>query len=732
VILRQLRARRFLGLPEDPFQFARGVNVVVGPNEAGKSSLRAAIHTALFGNPTTTSAQERDRYRAWGTDEPPVLELELDIDGRTYTLIKDFAQRRTVLRDDAGRSWEQHKAVQERLAAQLGLASDRVFDATAHVAQAELERIHITSIARELGRIVGGGGEDVTTAIRRLEQHLRALERGARAPARDPGELRRWEVRVSELQERADRLRDSAAAAARLEADLQEVRRRLLAATEDLASKRALLEYNRQIVAWQERLDSLRREEAMLDEQVRTIGDTLARLAEVDRELEAATAGGVPAPEAVAAARKLSERAAVLEMEAGTLRRELERFADQEPVAASRAWRAVLVAGGLLAAAGALAAVLGEVGGLAVAGVAAGAVAVAAWHLLRTARERQRAEIRQQERERRLQDLDRAIRELRAELASRLQQMGCASVQDAEQRAQRYRDLITTRGQLSRFVQELRAGRTDEQIADRAATVRRDAFALQEHLRSPDVVSRRLTPLEVTSLEEDVRHLEQTTAELQTAERRLLVMLERHTVEADALAAVEEELAEAVDHLERARHRHAVYAAALEGLQEARRQAQVPLREVMERQAGQYLRVLSGGRYDRLAVDQETLALSVWSPQAGGWVEAREPALSRGTVDLVYLAARLALVDVLTEGRRPPLLFDDPFITFDDERRRLAARLLQTLAATYQVFLFTCTRHFDSVADRLLVLPARGAVASVAEPAPPQAVGPLWEQVQEP
>ncbi|MDR7475944.1 MAG: AAA family ATPase [Armatimonadota bacterium] len=730
MILRRLRARRFLGLPEEPFEFARGVTVMVGPNEAGKSSLRAAIHTVLFGNPATTSAQERDRYRAWGAGDPPVLELDLEIDGRHYTLIKDFAQRRTLLRDDAGRTWEQHKSVQERLVAQLGLASDKVFDATAHVAHAELERIHITSIARELGRIVGGGGEDVATAIRRLEQHLRALERGVRAPAREPGELRRWEIRVNDLQDRVARLRDSAAAAARLQADLQELRSRLTAVAEDLARKRALLEVNRQIVAWQQQLEGLRREEAMLEEQVRAIEDTLTRLAAVDGELEAATAGGLPAPDAVAAARKLSERAAILEMEAGMLRREIERAADDEPARGARTWRIALAAGAALVAAGAAAAVAGLVRPLAMAaaGVGTAVLLLGSWQLARSARERQRAEIRRQERERRLLDLDRALRDARAKLAARLQQVGCATVQEAEQRAQRYRDLVTTRAQLVQFLQELRAGRTDEEITARWATVRRDAFALQEQLRSPDVVSRRLTPLELTSLEQEVRRLEQAAAEMQDAERRLLVELERHAVESDALAAAEEELADARDHLERLRHRHAVYTAALEGLQEARRQAQVPLREVMERQAGEYLRVLSGGRYDRLAVDQETLTLSVWSPDAGGWVEAREPALSRGTVDLVYLAARLALVDVLASGRRPPLLFDDPFITFDEERRTLAARLLRTLAASYQVFLFTCTRHFDAVADRLLVLPPRaGAAAPAAGPAP-AAVGPLWEQ----
>ena len=52
-------------------------------------------------------------------------------------------------------------------------------------------------------------------------------------------------------------------------------------------------------------------------------------------------------------------------------------------------------------------------------------------------------------------------------------------------------------------------------------------------------------------------------------------------------------------------------------------------------------------------------------------------ALSQGTLDLVYLAARLGLVRLVTGDRRPPLVFDDPFVTLDDAR---AARALELLA----------------------------------------------------
>ena len=58
-------------------------------------------------------------------------------------------------------------------------------------------------------------------------------------------------------------------------------------------------------------------------------------------------------------------------------------------------------------------------------------------------------------------------------------------------------------------------------------------------------------------------------------------------------------------------------------------------------------------------------------PEKRDWVKVT--ALSQGTLDLVYLTARLGLVRLVTGDRRPPLIFDDPFVTLDDAR---AARAL--------------------------------------------------------
>jgi hypothetical protein len=109
----------------------------------------------------------------------------------------------------------------------------------------------------------------------------------------------------------------------------------------------------------------------------------------------------------------------------------------------------------------------------------------------------------------------------------------------------------------------------------------------------------------------------------------------------------------------------------------------------------------------------------VWAPERGGWVPASQ--LSKGTIDQVFLAARIGLVRLVTQGRRPPLVLDDPFVTFDDARAARAAILLRDLSADFQVIYLACSNRYDGLADAVVELPGPAEVsepqAAVAEPA---------------
>src|SRR6185436_12137959 len=120
------------------------------------------------------------------------------------------------------------------------------------------------------------------------------------------------------------------------------------------------------------------------------------------------------------------------------------------------------------------------------------------------------------------------------------------------------------------------------------------------------------------------------------------------------------------------------------------------------------LAAATGGRYRRVRVDDKTLDIQLYAPEKGDWVPVSS--LSQGTVDLVYLIARLGLVRLVTGDRRPPLIFDDPFVTLDDTRATNAVALLRKIAADFQVIYLTTSPRYDASADAVVLLDGPTAV----------------------
>ena len=99
------------------------------------------------------------------------------------------------------------------------------------------------------------------------------------------------------------------------------------------------------------------------------------------------------------------------------------------------------------------------------------------------------------------------------------------------------------------------------------------------------------------------------------------------------------------------------------------------------------------------------------------WRLDRRRRLSQGTLDQLYLCARLGIVRQVTEPGTPPLIFDDPFVTFDADRAERAVKMLKELAREFQIIFMTSSDRYDAVADNVVVLPgtdrARRARATV-------------------
>lgn len=101
-----------------------------------------------------------------------------------------------------------------------------------------------------------------------------------------------------------------------------------------------------------------------------------------------------------------------------------------------------------------------------------------------------------------------------------------------------------------------------------------------------------------------------------------------------------------------------------------------------------YFSQLTEGAYEHVLFARDFTAQA---EQPGSAALRSALLLSRGTIDQLYFALRLAICElILPEAAALPLFFDDALAAFDDRRATLALALLQTIAQQRQIVFFTC------------------------------------------
>ena len=106
------------------------------------------------------------------------------------------------------------------------------------------------------------------------------------------------------------------------------------------------------------------------------------------------------------------------------------------------------------------------------------------------------------------------------------------------------------------------------------------------------------------------------------------------------------------------------------------------------RVAAEYMSLVTGGRYADVLINRDFTART----RTVDDVVARDAEyLSAGTLDLMYLAVRLAVCKLaLPEGESCPLIIDDALVNLDESRLEQAMELFRQIARERQVILFTC------------------------------------------
>lgn len=143
-----------------------------------------------------------------------------------------------------------------------------------------------------------------------------------------------------------------------------------------------------------------------------------------------------------------------------------------------------------------------------------------------------------------------------------------------------------------------------------------------------------------------------------------------------------------LEQLDLRRGEYAAITAALESLKAADSRLRERFSPAVNQKTGEYLRTLTGGKYDKASLTRQFQALAQEREEAAS---RQDLSLSGGAAQQLYLAARLAMCELALSPEEPcPILLDDALDAFDDNRAKLALQCLLEISQKRQVLLFSC------------------------------------------
>ncbi len=680
----EIRLKNFKKFGNARFNFDHGINVIKGANEQGKSTLLKAIISALYIDPS--SNKYRELYKSWNESSYPFIELDFFIDQNLYVIAKDFNSREATLRDVLNQTEEKNYVViANRIKEYTGIGNESLLKTTACIHHDELAMLEsgkksIDEALQELA--LNEGSVNILSLLRELETTIETMQVGLYHPAKNNGIIKRLQNDIQERETDLVKLKTK-------EDNLGNSTDKLQSLTEELKQVDEQIQKYAKTVANFEEREVFQKEFDSINERIKTISVDKNKIEELsakikDQEAKFNQMGGESMltlfdshfQELLEVNKQIQEK----QDELLHAPQQIEEVEIEEKNSLGAVYTSVgIIAFGLVLFGivfNKLFIILGLV------------LVVINLGIMLLSHDKSQKEfdtlpplpnVKQAE----LDVLKNRQREI-------LQLCGIASTDDFFSKRTVLIALNSDCTQMRETISALLRGREQEHFEE----------TLQQDIQRKTELESKLGILQAVTKDEytrDKRELELLNLDKkdivnELAEERGKVKVADVTPEEvkekeEKLLSLKKQLQDLTHHLE-------VLQMIYESLKKAKDEISTDISKEMEVYVQKSLPELTNGKYDALRMDAN-FNIEVFSKEKQDWIKPHGN-LSKGTIDQIFLSARLALVDIITKGKSIPLFFDDPFVTFDEKRRSGLMEELGKIAEKQQLFIFTCHDFFDS------------------------------------
>jgi len=674
------------------FMFGDGLNLVLGANEAGKSSLVEGIVAGLFvSSENTTDKDFLNRIIGWG-EELGRVEIELeDEELGGVRIYKTYARNRSdramkVEFYEKGEWKELSKSKgQEVVGNLLGGLHEEVYLKTACIKEHEMggdvgglrKRGEQVKFGAQLEEIAIGGRIRPGEAIKRLRD---ALKNYSKERIEEMGrEIRDKREKLLEVQNRKRRQEELRGAIEELRKEIDELRGRY----EIYKVLKEKVERYREAQRGREQWE---KEHKKAVEKRKLLEDSMRRAQEFMQVYSKERFSSLK--EALDKTRECMKEK---EKNRSLLHEKVEEIKNlQGAQKGVKLWMIVsaIVSLALLGASFLVRGVLlRSICIVLLAGVVGGGV----WLAVRLKNiGRSIGRIRDEK-----ANLEDRVGELEGKLNEIFGRVGCRDLQEIEQEFSKLdeidRDMRELAGQVKGIVgefevwDEVKEKLSELEKQEREASARHGALIkeMEEILKEMGIKEEDF-PRRSVEIEKEFEELEKTLPE---KEKELVRLESEFNTIGDLLGdglELEEEIAQLEEEFEEYQFRREALEKAIEAIEKARSTAFENIKDRIEEGAGRLLAEITEGGYNTVNMEfkeNKKTKRTEWHVKAGTNGKVFElDMLSTGTQDQVRIAARGALSEVVFSGRKMPIILDDPFVNFDEVRLRNALKLCLDLA----------------------------------------------------
>jgi uncharacterized protein YhaN len=625
MLIKSINIEKYKKIAKKKLLFAKGLNVVLGHNEAGKSTLSSALLDGLFLN-STAKTKDVKAMKAWHQEEFGILDLEMVLNGKGLRLYKNFESGILRLTDEEGNLMlDDQKKLNQLFKDNTGISSSGMYVNTAHIAQNDVALIKtdadlldaVQSVAAE-----SSGSISLKKIIKSVENRIKEIEKGRGKLTMNKGILAQLESDLEKLEAKIEGKQEG-------KDFLQSRQSELLKVEERVAKLEPEIKSLEEFIAINEGILKAKDESELLNKELDNIEKKLDRL----RGLQIDDAEG---PDLEMANKDL-----------GYLQDKGKKFSKY----GNLKWP-LLIVGIVLAL---ISLIISENILLLLAIVL---IAVGFLIVFLDGKEKQ--------------ERDRILRKWKCKDLTELEQLLFNASKTQQKLSERSGILM---------------GESQESLERRRKELYKKINGLELQYLTPQMLKLELSSKDYYLKLKEVENNKKELEKLKNKKIELRTILSNKIQDPSNIEDLVEQKEEIEQEIKYWEEKNEVSKVVLEGLEYSLTKTAENFKDKSSKFISQNLSKLTQGRYSKVKIGRD-LSVQVYSDEKQDWVEDINE-LSKGTVDQIFFVIRLAFFTMLHKNEFMPLILDDPFTGYDELRLKAVKELLLELSKDIQILLFT-------------------------------------------